>query len=303
MSTENDPMLQKQLREELENFEEIADHLKPSPGETPRLAGVDIAGLSIPFSHSMGGDHIIYVDFNRRYDLDRRIARARSRGRDSVAENLERLKTRAGILLVDVSGHRVTDGLIAAMLHQAFLLGAYYELDRYGHITTRLFEHINTRFYRTTSVNKYFTMIYGEISEEGHFRFISAGHHPPAIFSKEFGRLLEISHDRLISFPPVGLLPSSSDPDEPHTSGSRGYKKKYEVNDIDLLNHGDILLLYSDGLAEHADGAFYPEQVERVLVECAECTAAETLERLSRCIKESGDREDDISVIVIRRTY
>jgi serine phosphatase RsbU (regulator of sigma subunit) len=302
VSTENDLKLQQQLREELQNFEEIADHLKPSPGETPKLSGVDIAGLSIPFSHSMGGDHIIYVDFNRRYDLDLRIERARSRGRDSVAENLERLKSRAGILLVDVSGHRVTDGLIAAMLHQAFLLGAYYELDRYGHITTRIFEHINTRFYRTTSVNKYFTMIYGEISDEGHFRFISAGHHPPAIFSREFGRVMHISQDRLVSFPPVGLLPSSSDPDEPVESGARGYKKKYEVNDLDLLNHGDILLLFSDGLVEHADSSFYPQKVEKLLVECSNCTAAETLTRIQKGIEESGEREDDISVIAIRRT-
>lgn len=302
MSTEHDEKLQEQLREELRNFEEIARHLKPSPGGTPKLAGIDIADLSIPFSHSMGGDHMIYVDFNRRYDLDLRIERARSLGRDSVVENLERLKRRAGILLVDVSGHRVTDGLIAAMLHQAFLLGAYYELDRYGHITTRLFEHINTRFYSTTSVNKYFTMIYGEINEGGHFRFISAGHHPPSVFSREFGRLMSIGPDRLVTFPPVGLLPSSTDPDKPVESGAHGYKKKYEVNDIDLLNVGDILLLFSDGLADHAQGTFYPDKVERILVDCANCTAAQTLERIRSGIAESGEREDDISVIAIRRT-
>ncbi len=123
----------------------------------------------------VGGDHIIYIDFNRRYDLPRRIHEAKAAGQRQVAERLEECRHRAGILLADVSGHRNTDALIAAMLHQAFLLGAYYELDRFGEITTKLFEHINQRFYQTTNVRKYLTMIYGEISQEGRFRFISAG--------------------------------------------------------------------------------------------------------------------------------
>jgi hypothetical protein len=31
----------------------------------------------------------------------------------------------AGVV-IDVSGHKITDALVAAMLHQAFLLGAIY---------------------------------------------------------------------------------------------------------------------------------------------------------------------------------
>ena len=95
-----------------------------------------------------GGDHIIYIDFNQRYDMPRRIAEAEAEGREHVAEHLRECCHRAGILLADVSGHKATDALIAAMMHQAFLLGAYYELDRYGEITTKLFEHLNQRFYR-----------------------------------------------------------------------------------------------------------------------------------------------------------
>ena len=182
-----------QLADEIRNFQEIAGHIRPSPGEVPRLDGIEIAGHSMPLLDVVGGDHMIYIDFDRRYDLDLRIARARRKGRDRVADKLERLRNWAGILLADVSGHRMTDSLIAAMLHQAFLLGVYYELDRYGEVTTRIFEHINTRFYRTTAVNKYFTMIYGEISPSGAFRFISAGHQPPAVFSREYGKFVKIT--------------------------------------------------------------------------------------------------------------
>jgi len=291
------------LADELHNFQEIAAYLNPSPGELPRLEGMDIAGLSMPLKDIIGGDHIIYIDFKRRHDLDRRIAAAEKEGEEEVAAKLETLRRRAGILVADVSGHRMTDALIGAMLHQAFLMGVYYELDRYGEITTRIFEQINTRFYRTTAINKYFTMIYGEINEDGQFRFVTAGHHPPAVFSREFGRFVEISKDRLISFPPVGMLPSDSDPDRRLEHEVVGYKRRYKVNEIDLLARGDILLLFSDGLSEHDQGRFFPDTVERLLADCPDCTAAETCRRLERAILAAAPPEDDISVVVIRRDY
>lgn len=291
-----------QLADELQNFQEIARYIKPSPGEIPDLDGIDIAGLSLPLKEVGGGDHIIYVDFKRRYNLERRIARATEKGRGEVAAQLRRLKRRGGILVADVSGHRMTDAMIGAMLHQAFLLGVYYELDRYGEVTPRVFEHINMRFYRTTAVNKYFTMIYGEISEGGRFRFISAGHQPPAVFSREYGKFVKISADRLVSFPPVGLLPSGYDPDEAVEPGMHGYKKRYEVNEINLLAAGDTLLLLTDGLAEHDRGRFFPGTVERLLADSTDASAAECCERLRSAILERAAPTDDISVVAIRRT-
>ena len=111
------------LAQELENFQEIAQALKPASGGVPELDGVDICSVSMALNGVIGGDHLIYLDFKTRYDLKRRIREAEEKGRDEVAENLRRLEHRAGILVADVSGHRVTDALIAAMLHQAFLLG------------------------------------------------------------------------------------------------------------------------------------------------------------------------------------
>ena len=37
--------------------------------------------------------------------------------------NLERCKTKAGIAVLDASGHQATDALLAAMLHQALAVG------------------------------------------------------------------------------------------------------------------------------------------------------------------------------------
>jgi len=289
------------LADELRNFQEIARALRPSPGEIPCLKGIDIAGITLPLKAVIGGDHIIYIDFTKRYDLEARIAQSEAEGRPEVGEKLRLNRHRGGILLADVSGHRSTDALIAAMLHQAFLLGAYYELDIYGEITTRLFEHINTRFYKTTAINKYLTMIYGEIAEEGRFRFISAGHPRPMVFSREFARFVPISEDRLVSYPPVGMFPSATEIDERRRKQPHPVKREYTVNEIDLLSPGDVLLLYTDGLIEHGAGVYFPEQVERNLAKLTGCTAAEICEYLKRDLLGFAPPEDDISFVVIKK--
>src|SRR5436190_23442075 len=117
------------LTDELQNFQEMAKQIMPRPGEIPTLDGIDVFGDTVPLNGFAGGDHIIYVDYQKRYDLEARIKEGISTGRSEVVANLERCRTMAGIVLLDVSGHRVTDALLAAMLHQAFLLGALYELD------------------------------------------------------------------------------------------------------------------------------------------------------------------------------
>jgi len=302
VSNDNPRDQSESFADELQNFQDIATCINPSSGEIPELHGIEIGGLLMPLKEVIGGDHIIYIDFNKRYDLDRRIDEAEGAGHDEVAHQLRRLKQRAGILVADVSGHRMTDAAIGAMLHQAFLLGVMYELDMSGEITTRLFEHINTRFYKTTRINKFFTMIYGEISEEGKFRFISAAHQPPLVFSREYGSFVPISQDRLVSFPPVGMFPSSYDPDEQRSPSLFGYKKRYEVNEIDLLATGDILLLYTDGLAEHADGNYFPSEVEHLLAGHRNESAERICALLRQSLLEAAAPQDDISAVVIRKT-
>src|SRR5579883_3483346 len=157
------------LTKELENFQEIFRHIVPLPGEIPSIRGIDVYGDTIPLNGVVGGDHIIYVDFKKRYDLNARIAQAAAAARIDIVAKLEECKSKAGIAVLDVSGHHATDAMLAAMLHQAFLLGALYELDMFGNITRRLFENLNSRFYQSSSRYKFVTMIYGEISEDATF--------------------------------------------------------------------------------------------------------------------------------------
>jgi serine phosphatase RsbU (regulator of sigma subunit) len=289
---------------EINNFQDIVRYLKPEPGDLPELRGIDVYGESSPMNGVIGGDHVVYVDFKKRFDLEARIRGAERDGRRGVLENLRRCRQKAGIAVADVSGHQITDALLAAMLHQAFLLGAIYEMDHFGDITTRLFEHINTRFYRSSSVGKFLTMIYGEISEDGAFRFVSAAHPMPVVFSHRFDRMMDISQDSLTSFPPIGMLPSYDDVDRSASRSVLGFKQKYEINEITLMGAGDILLLYTDGLSDHCRGEefYFPERLEATLRGVKDRSAREICAAIREDMWGFERPEDDVSFVVIKKT-
>jgi serine phosphatase RsbU (regulator of sigma subunit) len=292
-----------ELTGELENFQSIARHIMPLPGEIPAVSGMDIYGDTIPLGGITGGDHIIYVDFKKRFDLTARIAQAAAAGRSDVVSNLERCRKMAGIAVIDVAGHHATDVMLAAMLHQAFLLGSLYELDMFGHITRRLFENLNTRFYHSSSLRKFVTMIYGEISEDSSFRFISAAHPVPLVFSNHHDRFMEVSKDFWTSFPPIGTLPSNDVIDRGATQSVLGFKERYQVNEWRLMGSGDILLLCTDGLLEHAgaDAPFFPEHLERTLRRVKHESARRIFDEIKKSVLEFAAPTDDISAVVIKR--
>ena len=291
------------LRSELANFQDIAKYLLPTPGEVPRLTGIDVWGGTLPLSGTAGGDHIIYVDFKQRFDLPARMKEAAKEGRHDVVANLARCRQMSGIAVIDVSGHRVTDAVLAAMLHQAFLVGALYELDRFGQITMRLFENLNTRFYQSSGAHKFISMIYGEISEDARFRFISAAQPFPTVFSNRNDRFMDVSPERCVSFPPLGMMPSFDTIDRNSAAASAfGFKHHYEVNEWTLMGAGDILLLHTDGLTEHARGGeFYaPGRLEQTLRQVKHQSARDIFGAIKEDLLSFSRPTDDISVVVIK---
>lgn len=295
--------LVKQLTGELQNFEEIAKHLVPKSGELPRLDGFDVFGGTVPMNGIVGGDHVIYLDFKQRFDLEARIRLASENGRWDIVENLKRCQRTAGIAVLDVSGHQVTDAFIAAMLHQAFLLGAIYELDLFGHVTRRLFENLNARFYQSSSEHKFVSMVYGEISEDARFRFLSAAHPFPMVFSNKHDRFMEVGADLCVSFPPLGMLPSFHVTDR-QSASPLGFKERYQMNDWLIMGEGDVLLLYTDGVVEHTNGddAFFPHRFEETLRTSKQKPAAHIYRSIVEDVLAFGKPADDISVVVIKKT-
>lgn len=286
----------------------LAQRLMPAAGAIPHIPGIDIHGMTIPLNGVAGGDLITFVNFQDRFDLDARIRRAQAQGQAEIARQLQRLKRKGGVLVADVAGHDFTDAARALLLHQAFHTAALYEMDLNGEITTRLFEHINTRFCKSSTLRNlaagrdeasFITLIYGEITHTGRFTFISAGHPPPLIFSREFDRFVEISPERLISFPPIGLQPGEDQADARRYQRLLGYKKQYTVNSLNLMGQGDVLLLHTDGLLDPV-GSYTREQLERATAHAKNGSAREICEAIIRERREAVEQTDDLSLVVIK---
>ena len=230
---------------------------------------------------------------------------ATAAGRPDIIANLELCRRKAGLALIDVAGHHGTDAMLAAMFHQAFLTGALYELDISGSITRRLFENLNQRFNRTSSLNKFITMLYGEISEDRTFRFLSAGHPPPTIFSAVNDRFMEIAPESFTSFPPLGTFPSQNVVDQRTvTRDVLGFKDRYEINEWALMGTGDILLLHTDGVLEHARGdeRYFPDRLEQAIRGAKHRSAEDIVHTIIDDLRAFADPTDDVSLVVIK-TY
>ena len=292
------------LEDELANFRSMMEYVNRIPDDIS-LANMEASGKTFPLNGVLGGDHIIFLDFKRRYNLDARIAGALRNGREGVARRLTACKNRVGVLLADASGHGTTDALLTAMLHQAFLTGVLYELETRGHVTTKLFDILNNRFHKSSSISKSLTMIYGEISEDGTFRFISAGHPKPLIFSAEFDSFVDIDPERTKNFLPVGLFRSENDIDEQPVSTPVPANKSYSVNEVSLMGRGDILLLYTDGISEHADaqGRLYaPEHLEGTIRRVKHLQPKDIVAAIREDSGRFSAPRDDTSLVVIKKT-
>lgn len=286
----------------------LAQCLTPAPGAIPQIPGVDIYGVTIPFNGVAGGDLITYVNFQERFDLDTRIRDAVSQGHEEIARALQRLKRIGGILVADVAGHEFTDAMRALMLHQAFHTAALYEMDLNGEITVRLFEQINMRFLKSITLRSlaadrdrasFITLIYGEISHTGRFRFVNAGHPPPLVFSREYDCFVEISQDRLVSYPPIGLQSNEDHADANHYERALGYKKRYTINELNLMGQGDVLLIYTDGLFDPFS-PYTQEHLERSVSHARDGGSKEICETILGERRAVAEQTDDLSIVVIK---
>jgi serine phosphatase RsbU (regulator of sigma subunit) len=189
------------------------------------------------------------------------------------------------------------------MLHQALLLGAIYELDMFGHVTKRLFENLNTRFFQSSGEHKFVSLTYGEISEDFRFRFLSAAQPFPLVFSNRHDRFMEVGHELCLSSPPLGVVPSLHVTDRHRTTSVLGFKDDYKMNQWVLMGEGDILLLHTDGLAEHRSGSddYCPGHLEQQLREIKHKTAAEIFEAIREDLHAFTRPADDISLVVMKR--
>ena len=82
------------------------------------------------------------------------------------------------------------------------------------------------------------------------------------------------------------------------------YKKRYTVNEVNLMSIGDILILATDGLSEHGSGGvqYVPESLEQILRSHKHLPPPDIVGAVREDMLRSAPLRDDLSLVVIKRS-
>ena len=298
---------------------ETSRKVAPKTGKLPELTNMDIHGTVIPLLEE-GGDRITWISFKDRYPLDKWSDNVLEGGKDHIilpaleniqeeiktkiidnyrtnlSEKILQHKTKAGIAMTDVAGHSDEALIINAAFHQSLLNGILDHLPIRGEVPVALFENLNPRFKSTDDFTSSLALLYGEISENGNFRYIAANTHEPILYSTQYDTIFRLKKTHNSSLPIGFALSSYSGADE---TGSESdiIKPPYAISEINI-SAGDLLLLYSDGLYDNK--IYLENNLEKILSENKEKSANDICQIMKKNILES-ERDDDISYTIIKK--
>jgi serine phosphatase RsbU (regulator of sigma subunit) len=257
-------------------------------------------------------------------EMEAAYRRARSLEQLRIAEDLNDLYDTAGVLLVDAQGHGVISAKIASTVHDTFHAFMLSELDHHGQTTPELFEQLNIRLAQSVTARNALgrsekegareiaTMLYGEVRPSGHFRFVNFGHPPPLLFSEQRRKFLEVDRDRMVQFLPLGLEVPEDHPDRKRYLSMHFRQRPadyLDIAEITLINPGDLLFLYTDGVYDGSD-----EEVRRDLETVMGDHCGRSAKDICHAVldhavsrdgylRDSGEQDliDDKTVFVIKR--
>ena len=272
-------------------------------------------------------DHVQWLkrspDFRSEMETEYRFAKSCEQVR--VSEDLGDLYSIAGVLVVDAQGHDVISAKIASTVHDTFHALMLTELDRYGRTTPMLFENINLRLAQSVTARNELaidekeearenaTMLYGEVRPGGHFRFANFGHPSPLVFSADSCKLVNVAAARIVQFMALGLQLPVDHPDRKRYYSLTLRPREFESTDlaeITLLNPGDILVLYTDGVYDGSDKqartlleAVMREHYRQPARDICNALLDHAVKRDEE-LRQSGDEDviDDKTVFIVKRT-
>lgn len=195
---------------------------------------------------------------------------------------------RGGVAAVvgDVTGHGVGPALVTATA-QASLRSYARVLEDPGAVVTMLNSDLSERI----EDGMFLTLFVAELEKNGVVHILNAGHTPPLIWRAADQTIETIASDG----PALGLMEDL----------------EYETHAEITLHKGDILLAFTDGLVEarhpdHPDRFFEEQGVRAVLADRghAGASAKDAVEAVAAAALEFSDgaREDDVTIVAIRRT-
>lgn len=181
-------------------------------------------------------------------------------------------------LLGDVSGKGVAASMLMSHLHAIF-----HSLSTPVTPIDELLKRANRLLCESTLSTHYSTLVCGKLSQSGRMEICNAGHCLPLLIQS--GKVVPLSTTGL----PVGLLCETS----------------YSVHEV-VMNHGDSLLLYTDGLSEgfHDEIEYGEERISQTAAQLHPLSAKEIVHGLQHDFAAFLSRQspmDDLTIMVIKR--
>ena len=237
-----------QMEEELKLARAIQQSLLP--GALPTAGWMAACGSSVA-SHEVGGD---YFDVN---PVNHRCWSA---------------------VVADVSGKGVSSALLASLM-QGALIAATDHAEALGHRLDRL----NRFLFDRTGGEKYATVFFSLLHEDGRLDYVNAAHCPPIVV-RAGGALDHLPATSM----PVGLLETADFP----------------VSEV-TLRPGDKVVIYSDGVteAQNAKSEFFEKRRLREIVRAHAGSSCAVLHDAIHAgvaaFTEGSPQSDDITVLVL----
>jgi serine phosphatase RsbU (regulator of sigma subunit) len=193
--------------------------------------------------------------------------------------NLRRVGRSLTLCVADVSGKGAKAALISATLR-----GLLDEISEKAMDPAVLLRHLNARLYDALPAEMFVTMFYGRLDlDSGDLHYASAGHDPPVLCR--------------------GMTIERLPPTAPALGIMRDLPGRTEMN---VLQRGEILLLYTDGLTTARyppDGRLGEERLAAWLQDRGSLPARELVSELMTlaCPQTGAPPEDDVAIVALRR--
>ena len=187
---------------------------------------------------------------------------------------------RIGLAIGDVSGKGISAALLMASL-RASLRGVTLDSPR---DFARLMHKVNRLVYEASASNRYATFFFAAFDPATRrLECVNAGHNPPVLLRN--GQVMRLEADG----PVVGLLPFA-----PYTE------------QIQILEPGDLLLLYTDGISE-AMTTQDEEWGEERMIAAAAAVRKQSAEEILRALFTAADaftagapQHDDMTLLILK---
>jgi serine phosphatase RsbU (regulator of sigma subunit) len=195
---------------------------------------------------------------------------------------------RMGLAVGDVSGKGLSSALLMASLQGLVRTNLAV---RQGEIAPFANE-INKSLFELTAANRYATFFFALVDVSNRsLRSVNAGHNPPILFRS--GPRGECTRTKLeAGGPPIGIF-----------AGSR-----YRSEEM-ALQHGDVLVAYTDGVTEALNPQqeeFGEERLEQIVRSSLLLSGTEIANRVAGALREfvaGGPQWDDIALVVMKVTF